>query len=167
MRLNGFACVSWLTATPSMPQSSENNLLRFGCPACGIRLVVDQSIANTEGPCPSCGARIIAPPLDVSRSLSERQASPVAIKPRGVSTGPLPPSISNPVSQPDGGVVLSSDPEPIKKPQRRARAVDPTMVLSVKHLEKKKLKVFFKIMIALAVVVGIALAVFYFLKQAG
>ncbi len=128
-----------------MPQSPENNLLRFGCPACGIRLVVDQSIAGTEGPCPSCGARIIAPPLEVSRSLTERQASPLVIKPRGVSTGPLPPSTSNPVSQPDSEVAPSSSPKPIKKPLRRTRSVSPTTALSDKHQEKKNLKAFFKI----------------------
>jgi len=150
-----------------MSQSSENNLLRFGCPACGIRLVVDQAIAGTEGPCPSCGARIIAPPLEVSRSLTERQASPLVIKPRGVSTGPLPPSTSNPVSRPDSEVIPSPDPEPMEKPRRRARSVSPATALSEKHLEKKNLKAFFTMMIALAVVVGIALAIYYFLKQSG
>lgn len=150
-----------------MSQSSENNLLRFGCPACGVRLVVDRSIAGTEGPCPSCGARIIAPPLEVARSLTERQAAPVVIKPRGVSTGPLPPSTSNPVSHPGREVAPLTEPEPIKNSARRTRSVSPTTALSEKHQEKKNLKAFFKMMIALAVVVGIALAVYYLLREAG
>ncbi|MGB1260138.1 MAG: hypothetical protein ACPG6P_08870, partial [Akkermansiaceae bacterium] len=64
----------------------ENKQLRFGCPACGMRLVVDPSLAGVEGPCPSCGAKIIAPPLAVSDRLDSRTAAPVAIKPRGVAS---------------------------------------------------------------------------------
>lgn len=147
-----------------MSQSSENNLLRFGCPACGIRLVVDQSIAGTEGPCPSCGARIVAPPLEVSRTLSEKPAAPVNIKPRGVSTGQMPPSSTNTESRSKSAP--ESTPEPMKKPVRRSRSVSPTTALSEKHQDKKNIKAFLKMLFALVVVVGIALAVYYFLKQA-
>lgn len=149
-----------------MPQSSENNLLRFGCPACGLRLVVDQSLAGIEGPCPSCGARIIAPPLGVSRTLTEKQAPPVVIKPRGVSTGPLPHPTSNPVSQPDRQTTSTPGREPIQKQGRRPRSVSPTTALSGRYEEKQTLKAFFKIVLSAAVVTGVALAVYYFLKQA-
>lgn len=149
-----------------MPHSPESSLLRFGCPACGVRLVVDQAIAGTEGPCPSCGARIIAPPLDVSRSLVERQASAVSIKPRGVSAGSAP--APSPGSMPARRIVEPAAPksELPEKPVRRPRSVSPTTALSEKHTEQKNLKAFIKMLLAAIVVVGIALAVYYYLKQA-
>jgi len=131
-----------------MSQSPEKNLLRFGCPACGVRLVVDQSIAGTEGPCPSCGARIIAPPMEVNSTLSEKQAAPVAIKPRGVSTAAIPHGLKP--SGVDGKQQLSSPDSNADrniKPIRRKRSVDPTSALSQVSQEKKNLKIFLKMML--------------------
>jgi predicted RNA-binding Zn-ribbon protein involved in translation (DUF1610 family) len=150
-----------------MSESSEKQSLRFGCPACGVRLVVDQSIAGTEGPCPSCGARIIAPPVEVTRTLSEKQAAPVAIKPRGVSTATIPhgfePSV---VGGKQEASLLGSNADPMKKPVRRKRSVDPTSALSQAHQEKNNLKIFLKMLLAVLVVVAIAVAVYYYLIQA-
>lgn len=42
----------------------KEELLRFTCPKCKIRLVVDDCIAGTTGPCPSCGAEITAPAMN-------------------------------------------------------------------------------------------------------
>lgn len=150
-----------------MSDSSEKSQLRFGCPACGVRLVVDQSIAGTEGPCPSCGARIIAPPVEVTRTLSEKQAAPVAIKPRGVSTAAIThgfvPSVVD--GKPEASFP-GSKVDLIKKPVRRKRSVDPTSALSQVHQEKGNLKIFLKMMLAVLVVVAIAAAVYYGLMQA-
>jgi len=150
-----------------MSQSSEPPLLRFGCPACGVRLVVDQSIAGTEGPCPSCGARIIAPPVEVARTLPERQAAPVAIKPRGVSTAPIPHGLKpSGVGGKQETCLPAPNPSAIKNPVRRKRSVDPTSALSQVNQEKKTLKIFLKMMLAVLVVAAIATAVYYVLMQA-
>lgn len=156
-----------------MSQSSEKNLLRFGCPACGIRLVVDQSVAGTEGPCPSCGARIVAPPLEVARSLTEKEAAPLVIKPRGVSTGPLSAPASEPADEFDMESIELEDrgeslprPGSKTKPVKQSRSVSPTTVLSEKHMEAKNAKAFVKMLIAAAVVACIAVSVYYFLIKA-
>jgi hypothetical protein len=147
-----------------MPQSSENNLLRFGCPACGVRLVVDQSIAGTEGPCPSCGARIVAPPLEVARSLVEKQAAPVAIKPRGALSPSVEPSYQTP--GPSQQKEASLNREPISKPVSRKRSVSPKTIMSRRHTGKQNAKVFVKMLLALFVVVAAMLAVYYVVSGA-
>lgn len=67
-----------------MSESSEKNMLRFGCPSCETRLVVDPSLAGKEGPCPSCGEIIIAPPIAAATSLVAKAAPAVVVKPRNV-----------------------------------------------------------------------------------
>jgi|GEM_PF-1217109 hypothetical protein len=67
-----------------MSDTSEKHMLRFGCPECGTRLVVDPSLAGKEGPCPSCGGVIIAPPIAAATSLVAKAGAPVEIKPRAI-----------------------------------------------------------------------------------
>ena len=67
-----------------MSDTSEKHMLRFGCPECGKRLVVDPSLAGKEGPCPSCGEVIIAPPIAAATSLVAKAGAPVEIKPREI-----------------------------------------------------------------------------------
>ena len=145
-----------------MPPISDDNLLRFACPACGIRLVVDRSIAGTEGPCPSCGAIIQAPPVQVSHTLSQKQAPPVVIKPRKVSSPTPSPVDDAPVEQVD---VPAKEPIPASPSRHRKRSVDPNTSLSHKYNEKKNMQAFFKILAATVVVFIIAAAVYYFLKN--
>ncbi len=148
-----------------MPQSSENNLLRFGCPACGVRLVVEQSIAGTEGPCPSCGARIIAPPLEVAHSLVEKQAAPVVIRPRSISSPDTDPA-PRPPAPAEGGRGGSPIPEPVSKPTERQRSVSPATIMLGRHTEKENTKVFVKMVIAAFLVVVTVLAVYFVITGA-
>ncbi len=67
-----------------MTDTSEKHMLRFGCPECDKRLVVDPSLAGKEGPCPSCGEVIIAPPIAATTRLVAKAGAPVAIKPREI-----------------------------------------------------------------------------------
>ena len=81
-----------------MSDNSEKHMLRFGCPECGTRLVVDPSLAGKEGPCPSCGEVIIAPPIVAATSLVAKAGDPVEIKPREVRRKAVATGSSNPVS---------------------------------------------------------------------
>lgn len=56
-----------LSTDMNVAQSPDDKLLRFTCITCGVRLVVDQALAGTEGPCPSCGVKITAPSLASSQ----------------------------------------------------------------------------------------------------
>ena len=143
-----------------MESSTIKKPLRFGCPACGIRLVVDQSVAGTEGPCPSCGARIVAPPIEAHTSLTEKTASPVAVKPRAAGRAKeiIPIGLDSETS-PIG------EPEPVSKESTRPRAVNPTTSVSHRHEEQKNTLVFLKILGAVLVVAIIALGASYFLKN--
>lgn len=148
-----------------MPQSSENNLLRFGCPACGVRLVVDQSIAGTEGPCPSCGAGIVAPPMEVAHSLVAKQAAPVVIKPRSPSPPDTDPAPQSPVpAEREQGAPLM--PEPVSKPMERQRSVSPATIMLGRHTEKENTKVFVKMLLAAFLVAVAVLAVYYVVSGA-
>ena len=137
--------------------NTDNQMLRFGCPACGVRLVVDQSIAGTQGPCPSCGAGIVAPPLGVSQDLEGRKAAPLAVKPRK-------PGATH-ASETQAVESSGAAPEPIYKPSRR-RSVSPASVISDKHQEKSNTLIFFKILCAVLVVALIVAAVYLVLKGA-
>lgn len=142
-----------------MDSQAISKPLRFGCPACGIRLVVDQSIAGTEGPCPSCGARIVAPPVEASTSLVKKQAPPVAIKPR--------PALGRegPQSEPQA-VPSRPEPEPVSKSSSRRRSVSPGTIVSGQHAEKQNTLVFFKILAAVLVVAVIAIGTYLVLRNA-
>lgn len=141
--------------------TQSNHSLRFGCPACGTRLVVEQSLAGTEGPCPLCGARIVAPPVEVATTLTRKQAAPIPVRPRSAR---------------DVGMVSSppAEPEPLSKSRAMGastrfdspgspRAVSPTTIMSERHQEKKNTVVFVKMIIAAAVAAAVAIAVFYIL----
>ncbi|MFK7911970.1 MAG: hypothetical protein AB8F34_15420 [Akkermansiaceae bacterium] len=147
-----------------MDSQATSKPLRFGCPACGIRLVVDQSIAGTEGPCPSCGARIVAPPVEVANSLVEKKAAPVAIKPRSAK------SQTSEGSGSSGGDLATSAkqtvPEPVSKSQSRRRSVSPNSIVSDKHSEKQNTLIFLKILVAVLVVIAIAIGTYFILKNA-
>ena len=43
--------------------------LRFTCPLCSKRIVVNDSLAGVTGPCPSCGDTITAPLLGVKKEV--------------------------------------------------------------------------------------------------
>lgn len=168
-----------------MDQSAVKKPLRFGCPACGIRLVVDQSIAGTEGPCPSCGARIVAPPIEAAQSLVEKKAAPVAIKPRPVTSHS---DDTNADSQQSVEAALDAacqsldedhitgasaeiphrgpTPSPVSRSSQRRRSVNPTTMVSRKHAEKQNTLLFLKILIAVLVVAAIAFGTYYILKNA-
>lgn len=145
-----------------MDSPAVSKPLRFGCPACGIRLVVDQSIAGTEGPCPSCGARIVAPPVEAAQSLVEKQAEPVAIKPRPAGGKQFDAESGAAVTTP-----ASNRDEPAQRPPRsQRRSVSPTTIMSDKYAEKQNAFLFFKILAAVLVVAVIAFGTFYILKNA-
>lgn len=144
--------------------SADNKLLRFGCPACGIRLVVDQSIAGTEGPCPSCGAVIVAPPLGVSSDLSGRIAAPLEVKPRQTGGAATAEMQANPLTD-KASASEGSSADQVYKPSRR-RSVSPTSVISDKHQEKANTLQFFKILCAVLVIALIVAAVYLVLKEA-
>lgn len=48
-----------------MPESSHASdsagRLFFDCPACGLHLSVERSLAGVSGPCPTCGSLVVAP----------------------------------------------------------------------------------------------------------
>lgn len=136
--------------------ASNNQRLRFGCPACGVRLVVDQSIAGTKGPCPSCGALIVAPPLGAASDPAQREAAPISARPRQLGAG-SPADVSEPPS---------ADPaaESVYKPSKK-RSVSPSTVISDKHREKSNTLAFFKILCAVLVVLLIVAAVCLWLNS--
>jgi len=142
----------------SVSSATDQKLLRFGCPACGVRLVVDQSIAGTEGPCPSCGANIVAPPLDVSSDITPRRGAPVAVKPRHISG-----SSSADSSELDSVPVIPAS-EAKYQPSRR-RSVSPNTVISQKYKETSNALLFFKILAAILVVALIVAAVYLVLRE--
>lgn len=43
--------------------------LRFTCPLCDKRIVVDDSLAGVTGPCPACGDTITVPLLDAEEDI--------------------------------------------------------------------------------------------------
>ncbi|MBK1829400.1 hypothetical protein JIN77_01565 [Verrucomicrobiaceae bacterium R5-34] len=141
----------------SVSQSAERKLLRFGCPACGVRLVVDQSIAGVEGPCPSCGAKIVAPPAEVGRELVSKPASPLAVQPRQV------PGQSAAAPEPDNQDTPKAKVE-IDYPPSKRRSVSPNTVISEKHMETTNTLVFLKILAAVLIVALIVVAVYLALK---
>ena len=149
-----------LPSDPNSTQSTDNELLRFGCPACGVRLVVDQSIAGTQGPCPSCGASIVAPPLGSARDLSNRGAAPLEVKPRNKGGTEKTTEMAGPEGSPSGSI-----PEPDYKASRK-RSVSPSAVISDRHTERGDTLAFFKILCAVLVVALIVAAVFLWLKNA-
>ena len=161
-----------------MSESSEKHMLRFGCPGCGTRLVVDPSLAGKEGPCPSCGDVIIAPPIAAATSLVAKAGAPVEIKPRGisksasaVSPAPLPPSSST--ATPDrrrksrkSGVVASVGGSPAAMPSAAkggAARVNAATGVTQKAAESKDAKTLLLMVLITCVVVCIALGVYYYM----
>ena len=161
-----------------MSESSEKHMLRFGCPGCGTRLVVDPSLAGKEGPCPSCGDVIIAPPIAAATSLVAKAGAPVEIKPRGisksasvVSPAPLPPSSST--ATPDrrrksrkSGVVASVGGSPAAVPSAAkggAAKVSAATGMPQKAAESKDIKTLLLMVLITCVVVCIALGVYYYM----
>jgi len=161
-----------------MSESSEKHMLRFGCPGCGTRLVVDPSLAGKEGPCPSCGDVIIAPPIAAATSLVAKAGAPVEIKPRGisksasvVSPAPLPPSSST--ATPDrrrksrkSGVVASVGGSPAAMPSAvkgGAARVNAATGVTQKAAESKDAKTLLLMVLITCVVVCIALGVYYYM----
>jgi len=153
-------------------------MLRFGCPGCGTRLVVDPSLAGKEGPCPSCGDVIIAPPIAAATSLVAKAGAPVEIKPRGisksasvVSPAPLPPSSST--ATPDrrrksrkSGVVASVGGSPAAMPSAAkggAARVNAATGVTQKAAESKDAKTLLLMVLITCVVVCIALGVYYYM----
>lgn len=166
-----------------MSESSEKHMLRFGCPGCGTRLVVDPSLAGKEGPCPSCGDIIIAPPIAAATSLVAKAGAPVEIKPRGISksasvASPAPSSSSPSTSTPDrrrksrkSGVVPSVGNSPATVPsaakgnatKANATKVNAATGMSQKAAESKDVKTLLLMVLITCVVVCIALAVYYYM----
>lgn len=157
-----------------MSYSSEKNLIRFACPACGTRLVVDSALGGLERPCQSCGALIVIPPLEVSMSLSEKRAAPVAVQPRTlakkrVSSSRLdaPSRGGSNASRGDGHdgleVMPVTKPVPYKKSAMRARSVSPASVLSHAHEQKKNTKALIVMALVICLVVCFTLGVYYYL----
>ena len=143
-----------------MDSQTGNKALRFGCPACGIRLVVDQSVAGTEGPCPSCGGMIVAPPVEVASSLVEKQAAPLAIKPRAASAKPKREAAAPEEQRP-------SPPRPDKSVSRgHGRSVSPNSIMSEEHTERQNMVLFLKILAAFFVIIIIACVTYLFLENA-
>ena len=147
-----------------MDPEAASKPLRFGCPACGIRLVVDQSIAGTEGPCPSCGARIVAPPAEVTNTLVEKKAAPVAIKPRKATARPKRDTKDS--EGPNQPEAAKTRPEPMTKTRRSGRAVSPHTIISEEHKEQQNTLVLVKIIIAVVIVALIAIGTYYALVYA-
>ncbi len=146
-----------------MDSQAPQKPLRFGCPACGIRLVVDQSIAGTEGPCPSCGARIVAPPVEAAQNLVKKEAPPVAIKPRPASSRTLSENeITADIPQPSPS---QPTPEPVSKSQSHRRSVSPNTIVSEQYTEKQNRLVFIKIAVAIVVVAAIAVGTYFILTN--
>ncbi len=111
-----------------MPDTSEKHMLRFGCPECGTRLVVDPSLAGKEGPCPSCGEVIIAPPIAAATSLVAKAGDPVEIKPREIARktaaiGSVEPVSGAPLSSPSSEVSSVPDANPDRRRRRRRSGV--------------------------------------------
>ena len=85
-----------------MSDTSDKSLIRFDCPSCQTSLAVDRALAGKDSPCQSCGALVTVPPLDVSMTLSEKQAAPLAIQPRIRSRKRAPSSPFELVNEGDG-----------------------------------------------------------------
>ena len=158
-----------------MSESSEKHMLRFGCPGCGTRLVVDPSLAGKEGPCPSCGDVIIAPPIAAATSLVAKTGAPVEIKPRGISksasvASPAPSSPSS--STPDrrrksrkSGVVASvgSRSAAVPSTAKGAAKVNAATGMPQQAAESKDIKTLLLMVLITCVVVCIALGVYYYM----
>lgn len=161
-----------------MSESSEKHMLRFGCPGCGTRLVVDPSLAGKEGPCPSCGDIIIAPPIAAATSLVAKAGAPVEIKPRGISksasvASPAPSSSSPSTSTPDrrrksrkSGVVPSVGNSPATVPSAakgNTARINAATGMPQQAAESKDMKTLLLMVLITCVVVCIALAVYYYM----
>ena len=161
-----------------MSESSEKHMLRFGCPGCGTRLVVDPSLAGKEGPCPSCGDVIIAPPIAAATSLVAKAGAPVEIKPRGISksasvASPAPSSPSSSASTPDrrrksrkSGVVASVGSRSAAVPSTAeggAAKVNAATGMPQQAAESKDIKTLLLMVLITCVVVCIALGVYYYM----
>lgn len=161
-------------------------MLRFGCPGCGTRLVVDPSLAGTEGPCPSCGDTIIAPPIAAATSLVAKAAPAVAIQPRGASgkqfenSPPAPaadhrerrrgrgtqataaassPAPSNGSSGSRGPVVAAGSPA--------SQQATPKSAVSEPETQSKDVKTLLIMLLISILVVCIALGVYYYMTMQG
>ena len=158
-----------------MSDSLEKNLIRFSCPSCGTSLVVDRAITGTRGSCQACGEAIIIPPIQAPTSLSERQAAPISMKPRGlskkrpsrspfktVSEGATD-GVSEGVSEGRRGVRSTASAGPLNKPVRRGRSVSPATVISHSHEQKKDVKAIVIMALVTCLVVCFALGVYYFM----
>lgn len=158
-----------------MSESSEKHMLRFGCPGCGTRLVVDPSLAGKEGPCPSCGDVIIAPPIAAATSLVAKAGAPVEIKPRGIgksasvaSPAPSSPSSSTPDRRRKSrksGVVASVGSRSAAVPSmaKGAAKVNAATGMPQQAAESKDIKTLLLMVLITCVVVCIALGVYYYM----
>ncbi len=158
-----------------MSESSEKNMLRFGCPECGTRLVVDPSLAGKEGPCPSCGDIIIAPPIAAATSLVAKDAPPVTVKPRGLAkSDPKPsassaPSGSGPTperrrrSRPSG--VVAPAVKSGSTPSTSGRKLSPATAISQDASQSKEVKTLLIMVMITCIVVCIALGVYFYMTS--
>ncbi len=160
-----------------MSESSEKNMLRFGCPSCETRLVVDPSLAGKEGPCPSCGEIIIAPPIAAATSLVAKAAPPVVVKPRDVSRKhdePVPPSA--PASDQRqrmrgrGVQVPAVAASPVRSPgSRQVASKTPVSQTSVSQpqVQSNDVKTLLIILLITLLVVCVALGIYYYMTMEG
>lgn len=154
-----------------MSDSLEKNLIRFSCPACGIRLEVDRAIAGTQSACQSCGEAITIPPIEAPTSLSEKQAAPISIKPRSLSKkrpsrSPferVSEGVSGVISEGRGTMRSTAAAAPLNKPARRGRSVSPATAISHSHEQKKDVKALVIMALVTCLVVCFALGVYYFM----
>lgn len=160
-----------------MSDSLEKNLIKFACPACGIRLAVDRAIAGTRGFCHSCGAAVTVPPIEVPTTLSQKQAAPIPIKPRSLSKKRLPrspfervnenvsESVSEGVSPGRRERRPTATAASVNKSGRRARSLSPATVISHSHEQKKNVKALIIMALVTCLVACFALGVYYFMVR--
>ncbi len=145
--------------TQSSFQPTDDQLLRFVCSACGVRLVVNHSVAGTHGPCPACGASIVAPPLGMRQDLTKEESSPLASKSRNKSrVGEIDEMLGLPVERikPASKVGYA--------PSRNYTAPSKTDV-SKSHQKADQVLFFFKTVCIILLVITIIVGVFWGLKN--
>lgn len=166
-----------------MSESSEKHMLRFGCPGCGTRLVVDPSLAGTEGPCPSCGDIIIAPPIAAATSLVAKAAPAVVVQPREVSRKQVEMSTSAPTAEQKErrrgrgthGPAAMASPARLAGTSGSAtvsgsagsRPVAPKSSVSEPETQSKDVKTLLIMLLITILVVCIALGVYYYMTMQG
>ncbi len=103
--------------------------------------------------------------MEVAHSLVEKQAAPVVIKPRSISSPDADSAPKSPV--PDEWEREDSIiPKPVSKPMERQRSVNPAAMMSGRYTEKENTKVFVKMLLAAFLVVVTVLAVYFIVSGA-